>query len=110
MHMYSYIFIFTDRLPWKLSGKESTCQAEYKGSILGWGRSPGEGNGNPLQYSCLEKSHGHGSLVRYGPCGRSQESDMPLRLNQQHQHQHSCLRNLTDRGAWWATVHTVPRV
>ena len=53
MHMYSYIFIFTDRLPWKLSGKESTCQAEYKGSILGWGRSPGEGNGNPLQYSCL---------------------------------------------------------
>ena len=46
MHMYLYIFIFTDRLPWKLSGKESTCQAEYKGSILGWGRSPGEGNGH----------------------------------------------------------------
>ena len=28
------------------------------GSIPGLGRSPGEGNGNPLQYSCLEKSHG----------------------------------------------------
>ena len=53
MHMYSYIFIFTDRLPWKLNGKESTCQAGYKGSILGRGRSPGEGNGSPLQYSCL---------------------------------------------------------
>ena len=26
------------------------------GSVLGLGRSPGEGNGNPLQYSCLEKS------------------------------------------------------
>ena len=48
MHMYSYIFIFTDSLPWKLSGKESTCQAGYKGSILGCGRAPGEGNGHPL--------------------------------------------------------------
>ena len=53
MHMYSYIFIFTDRLPWKLNGKESTCQPGYKGSILGRRRSPGEGNGSPLQYSCL---------------------------------------------------------
>jgi len=34
--------------------KESTCSAEDLGSIPGSGRSPGEGNGNPLQYSCLE--------------------------------------------------------
>ena len=34
--------------------KESDCNAEDLGSILGLGRSPGEGNGNPLQYSCLE--------------------------------------------------------
>ena len=34
-------------------GKESTCNAGYPGSIPGSGRSPGEGNGNPLQYSCL---------------------------------------------------------
>ena len=34
--------------------KESTCNAGDLGSILGLGRSPGEGNGNPLQYSCLE--------------------------------------------------------
>ena len=40
-------------------------------SILGSGRSPGEGNGNPLQYSCLE--------------------------------------NLMDREAWWATVHGVTK-
>ena len=34
--------------------KESACNAGDLGSILGSGRSPGEGNGNPLQYSCLE--------------------------------------------------------
>ena len=35
-------------------GKESTCNAGDPGSISGSGRSPGEGNGNPLQYSLLE--------------------------------------------------------
>ena len=52
-------------------GKESACNAEGPDPIPGWGRSPGEGNGNPLQYSCLE--------------------------------------NPMDRGAWWATVHGVPK-
>ena len=32
----------------------SACNARDLGSIPGWGRSPGEGNGNPLQYSCPE--------------------------------------------------------
>ena len=35
-------------------GKVSVCSAGDPGSIPGSGRSPGEGNGNPLQYSCLE--------------------------------------------------------
>ena len=35
-------------------GRESTCSAADPGSIPGWGRSPIEGNGNPLQYYCLE--------------------------------------------------------
>ena len=35
-------------------GKESACNAGDVGSILGLGRSPGGGHGNPLQYSCLE--------------------------------------------------------
>ena len=35
-------------------GKESACNAGDLGSIPVSGRSPGEGNGNPLQYSCLE--------------------------------------------------------
>ena len=38
---------------WWLSGKESACNAGDVGLIPGWGRSPGQGSGNPLQYSCL---------------------------------------------------------
>ena len=34
--------------------KESACNAGDLGSIPGWGRFPGEREGNPLQYSCLE--------------------------------------------------------
>ena len=37
-------------------GKASACNAGDPGSIPGLGKSPGEGNGNPLQYSCLENS------------------------------------------------------
>ena len=42
-------------------GKESACNVEDQGSIPGSGRSPGEGNGNPLQYSCLENPMDRGS-------------------------------------------------
>ena len=35
-------------------GKEATCNAGDLGSVPGLGRSPGEGNDNPLHYSCLE--------------------------------------------------------
>ena len=45
-------------------------------SIPGSGRSPGEGDGNSLQYSCLGKSHGHRSLVGYSPWGH--KSQTPL--------------------------------
>ena len=50
---------------------EIAYNAGDPGLIPGLGRSPGEGNGNPLQYFCLE--------------------------------------NPRDRGAWWATVHGVPK-
>ena len=50
-------------------GKESDCNAGDPGSVSGSGRSPGEGNGNPLQHSGLEKSHGRRSLVGYSPWG-----------------------------------------
>ena len=42
-------------------GKSSACSAGDLGSIPGSGRSPGEGNGNPLQYSCLENPMGRGA-------------------------------------------------
>ena len=41
--------------------KESACNAGDPGSIPGSGRSPGEGNGNPLQYSCLENPMDRGA-------------------------------------------------
>ena len=41
-------------------GKESACNARDPDSIPGFGRSPGEGNGNPLQYFCLENSMDRG--------------------------------------------------
>ena len=48
--------------------KESVSEAGDLGSILGWGRSPGEGNGNPFQYSCLENpmDRGAGRLQSMG--------------------------------------------
>ena len=42
-------------------GKESPCKAGDQGLIPGWGRSPGEGKGYPLQYSCLENSMHRGA-------------------------------------------------
>ena len=66
---FSFLFCISGLLgfPGGSDGKESTCNAGELGSLPRLGRSPGEGNGNPLQYSCLE--------------------------------------NLLDGGAWWATVH-----
>ena len=42
-------------------GKESTCDAGDLSLIAGSGGSPGEGNGHPLQYSCLENSMDRGA-------------------------------------------------
>ena len=42
-------------------GKESACNVGDLDSIPGLGRSPGEGNGNPLQYSCLENCMDRGA-------------------------------------------------
>ena len=46
-------------------GKESTCSKADLGLIPELGRSPGGGQGNPLQYSCLENPHGQRSLAGY---------------------------------------------
>ena len=47
--------------------KKSTCNAGNLGSNTGFGRSPGGGHGNPLQYSCLENLHGQRSLAGCSP-------------------------------------------
>ena len=47
--------------PAGLDSKESPCIAGDLGSIPGSGQSPGEGNGNPLQYSCLENCMDRGA-------------------------------------------------
>ena len=48
-------------LPRWLSGKESVCNAGDAGLIPGWERTPGEENGNSLQYSCLENRRVRGA-------------------------------------------------
>ena len=48
-------------------GKESACNVGDLGPIPGSGRYPGGGNDNPLQYSCLEKSHRQRRLAGYSP-------------------------------------------
>ena len=58
--MYIYIYIY-----WGFhggsDGKASACNEGDSGSIPGLERSPGEGNGNPLQYSCLKNSMDRGA-------------------------------------------------
>ena len=56
-------------LPRWLSGKGSAHQAGDVGLIPGSGRSPGEGDGNLLQYSCLGNPMDRGGLVGYSPWG-----------------------------------------
>ena len=60
-------------------GKESACNAGHPRSIPGSGRSPGEGNGNPLQYSCLENPMNRGDW-RATVHGVAKESDTTERL------------------------------
>ena len=59
------VFLFSQLLaqgfPCSSVGKESACNARNMGSIAGLGRFPGEGNGNPLQYSCLENPTDRGA-------------------------------------------------
>ena len=54
--IYLYIYPLFEGFPGSSTGKESTCKAGDPSSIPGLGRSPGEGNGYPLQYSGLENS------------------------------------------------------
>ena len=54
------------KFPGGSDGKASAYNAGDPGSIPGSGRSPGEGNGNPLQYPCLENPMDGGALCPWG--------------------------------------------
>ena len=75
-------------------GKESTCSVRDLGSIPGSRRSPGEGNGNALQYSCLENPHGQRSVVGYSQRGRKM-SDTTERLSTTHTYIHTYIYTYT---------------
>ena len=75
--------------PGGLDGKESTCSVGDRGLIPGLGRSPGEGHGNPLQYSCLENLHGQKSLVGCS-LGGHKESDTERLSTKQYPFVHMC--------------------
>ena len=59
--IYIYSTVYVMGLPSGSDGKESACNAGDTVLIPGLGSSPGEGNGNPLQYSCLENSMDRGA-------------------------------------------------
>ena len=65
--MVNKVTITTLGFPGGSDSKESSCNAADLGSIPELGRSPGEGHGNPLQYSCLENPHGERSMAGYSP-------------------------------------------
>ena len=69
-----------------MGGKESTCNAGEAGSIPGSGRSPGGGDGNPLQYSCMENSVNRGAWRT--TAHRSHRVDKAERLRA-HTHTHT---------------------
>ena len=88
-------------LPWWLSHKEPTCNAGGLGSIPGSGRSPGEGNGNLLQYPCLENSADRlqRSLAGYSPWGHKRVGyDLALNNNKQQK---------CDKISLWKHLHLV---
>ena len=66
-------------------GKGSACNVGDLGLIPGLGRTPGEGHGNPLQYSCLENPHGQRSLEGFSPWGRK-ELNTTEQLTYRHTH------------------------
>ena len=72
--------------PGSTAGKESACSAEDLGLISEFGRSSGEGNGNPLQYSCLGNPMDRGAW-RATVHGVAKESDTTQWLNNSNKQQ-----------------------
>ena len=70
-------------------GKESSCHTGDMGSIPGVGRSLGGGNGNPLQYSCLENPMGRGAWwATYSPWGHKESRLKQLSMHMLYKWNH----------------------
>ena len=74
LYLYLFIYICTGASLMAQMVKNPSAMEETWVWSLGWEDSPGGGHGNPLQYSCLENSHGRRSLMGYSPWGHK-ESD-----------------------------------
>ena len=81
----------TTELSWWLSNKESDCNAGDAGLIPGWGRSPGDGHDNPLQYSCLENTMDREAW--WDTVHRVTESDTTEKFSIHAHKAHSCVHN-----------------
>ena len=92
----------TQGFPDGSDGKESACNAGDLGSIPGSEKSPGEGNGNPPQYSCLENSMDKRTMAGYSPWGHK-GSDMTEKLNM-HTHNHILRPTICKTGILFLTV------
>ena len=111
MHLVdSFIFLIGVELHWGFpggsAGKESTCNAGDPGLLLGWGRSPGEEIGCPLQHSWA-------SLVAQLKESACNAADLgwedPLEGEMATHSSTLVWRIPLDRGAWQATVHGVTK-
>ena len=73
-HIKCLIYCCIGGFPGGSVGKKSACNVRDQGSILGLGRSPGEGNGKPTPVFLAEKSYGQRSLAGYSlwGCKKSQ--------------------------------------
>ena len=98
--------------------KERQCQTMFKLPLncSHLTCQQGEGNGNPLQYSCLENPLERGAL--WAAVHRVAQSQTWMKRLSMHactvegngnRLQHSCLENPRDKGAWWAAIHGIAK-
>ena len=80
-----YKAFYHQSFPGSSDSKKSACNTGNLGSIPGLGGSPGEGHGNPFQYSFLKNPHGQRSLLGYTPWGHKELDTTEQLIHTYHQ-------------------------